>query len=101
MIGPAHYLFVSAVVFAIAVFGILINRRNVILLLMAVELMLLAVMINFVTFSATTQDISGQVFSMFILTVAAAETAIGLAIFVTYFRQRGTIASQAIDSLKN
>ena len=92
MIGLQHYLTVSAILFALAIAGIFINRRNLILLLMCIELMLLAVNVNFIAFSRYLGDETGQVFVFFILTVAAAEAAIGLAILVIYFRGRGTIA---------
>src|SRR3546814_10070466 len=87
-----HYLVVSAVIFVLGVLGIFINRKNIIIILMAIELILLAVNINLVAFSAFLGDLVGQVFSMFVLTVAAGEAAIGLAILVIYFRGRGTIA---------
>ncbi len=99
-IGLAHYLVVAAMLFTIGVFGIFINRKNVIIILMSIELILLAVNINFVAFSAHMGDIAGQVFAMFILTVAAAEAAIGLAILVVYFRNRGNIAVEDINMMK-
>ena len=99
-IGLAHYLTVAAVLFTLGIFGIFLNRKNVIIILMSVELMLLAVNINFVAFSAFLHDLVGQVFAMFVLTVAAAEAAIGLAIVVVYFRNRGTIAVEDINSMK-
>ena len=99
-IGLAHYLVVAAILFTIGVFGIFINRKNVIIILMCIELILLAVNINFVAFSTHMGDIAGQVFAMFILTVAAAEAAIGLAILVVYFRNRGNIAVKDIDLMK-
>ena len=99
-IGLAHYLTLAGLLFTIGVFGIFLNRKNVIVILMAVELMLLAVNINFVAFSAYLGDLSGQVFTMFILTVAAAEAAIGLAILVTFFRNKGSIAIEDISELK-
>ena len=99
-IGLSHYLSVAAVLFTLGVFGIFLNRKNVIVILMSIELMLLAVNINFVAFSAHLQDLTGQVFTMFILTVAAAEAAIGLAILVVFFRNKGTIAVEDIASLK-
>jgi NADH-quinone oxidoreductase subunit K len=99
-ISIGHYLTVSAIVFTIGVIGIFLNRKNVIIILMSVELMLLAVNINLVAFSAFRNDLVGQVFALFILTVAAAEAAIGLAIIVTYFRNRGTIAVEDISSMK-
>ena len=99
-VGIAHYLTVSAVLFTLGVFGIFLNRKNVIVILMSVELMLLAVNINLVAFSAHLGDLVGQVFAMFVLTVAAAEAAIGLAILVVYFRNRGTIAVEEINLMK-
>lgn len=99
-IGIEHFLVVSAVIFTLGVFGIFLNRRNVIIILMSIELMLLAVQINMVTFSAWLQDLTGQVFAMFILTVAAAEAAIGLAILVAFFRSKDSIAVEDISSLK-
>jgi NADH-quinone oxidoreductase subunit K len=96
----AHYLTVAAIIFTLGVFGIFLNRRNVIIILMSVELILLAVNINMVAFSAFLNDLVGQVFSMFILTVAAAEAAIGLAILVVYFRNRGNIAVEDINLMK-
>ena len=96
----AHYLVLGAILFAISVIGIFLNRRNVIIILMSVELMLLAVNVNLVGFSAFLNDLVGQVFAMFILTVAAAEAAIGLAILVVYFRNRGTIAVEDINLMK-
>jgi|TARA_R110002124_G_scaffold64985_2_gene177759 NADH-quinone oxidoreductase subunit K len=99
-IGTFHYLTVAALLFTIGIFGIFLNRRNVIVILMSIELMLLAVNINFVTFSAALNDITGQVFTMFILTVAAAEAAIGLAILVVFFRKRGSIAVEDLASMK-
>jgi len=92
-----HYLTVAAILFTIGVFGIFINRKNVIVILMSIELMLLAVNINLVAFSSHLQDLVGQVFAMFVLTVAAAEAAIGLAILVVYFRNRGSIAVEDIN----
>jgi NADH-quinone oxidoreductase subunit K len=99
-IGLAHYLTVAAILFTLGIFGIFLNRKNVIIILMSVELMLLAVNINFVAFSAFLHDLVGQVFAMFVLTVAAAEAAIGLAILVVYFRNRGTIAVEDINLMK-
>jgi NADH-quinone oxidoreductase subunit K len=99
-IGLAHYLTVAAVLFTLGIFGIFLNRKNVIIILMSIELMLLAVNINFVAFSAYLHDLVGQVFAMFVLTVAAAEAAIGLAIIVVYFRNRGTIAVEDINLMK-
>ena len=100
MIGLGHYLAVGAALFVLGVFGIFLNRKNVIVILMAIELILLSVNINFVAFSAFRQDMVGQVFAMFVLTVAAAEAAIGLAILVIYFRNRGTIAVDDINQMK-
>ncbi len=99
-IGLAHYLVVAAILFTLGIFGIFLNRKNVIVILMSIEMMLLAVNINFVAFSSFLGDLIGQVFAMFVLTVAAAEAAIGLAILVIYFRNRGTIAVADIDLLK-
>lgn len=99
-IGLTHYLIVAATLFTLGVFGIFLNRKNVIVILMSIELMLLAVNINFVAFSSTLNDLAGQVFTMFVLTVAAAEAAIGLAILVVFFRNKGTIAVEDIASLK-
>ena len=96
-IGLAHYLSVAAVLFTLGIFGIFLNRKNVIIILMSVELMLLAVNINLVSFSAELNDLVGQVFAMFVLTVAAAEAAVGLAILVIFFRNRGTIAVEDIN----
>ena len=95
-----HYLVVSAVLFALGVMGIFLNRRNVIVILMALELMLLAVNLNLVAFSHALQDLSGQIFTIFVLTVAAAEAAIGLAILVIYFRNRGTIKVDDVSLMK-
>ena len=100
MISLGHYLALAAVLFCISVAGIFINRKNVIVLLMCIELMLLAVNINFVAFSRFLGDVDGQIFVFFILTVAAAEAAIGLAILVTLFRNRRTINVAELDSLK-
>jgi NADH-quinone oxidoreductase subunit K len=99
-IGLGHYLTVAAILFTIGVFGIFVNRKNVIVILMSVELILLAVNINLVAFSAYLGDLAGQVFALFVLTVAAAEAAIGLAILVVYFRNRGTIAVEDINQMK-
>ncbi len=99
-IGLSHYLSVAAVLFTLGVFGIFLNRKNVIVILMSVELLLLAVNINLVAFSAYLNDLVGQVFAMFVLTVAAAEAAIGLAILMVYFRNRGSIAVEDINALK-
>ena len=100
MIGIEHYIVVGAVLFVLGVLGIFLNRKNVIVILMAIELILLAVNINLVAFSAFLHDFSGQIFAMFVLTVAAGEAAIGLAILVIYFRSRGTIAVDSVDRLK-
>ena len=102
LIAPtlAHYLVLGAVLFAISIVGIFLNRKNVLILLMAIELMLLAVNLNFVAFSHHLGDMAGQVFVFFILTVAAAESAIGLAILVVLFRTRSTIAVDELDTLK-
>ena len=100
MIGLGHYLAVGAILFVLGVFGIFLNRKNVIVILMAIELILLSVNINLVAFSAFNGDMVGQVFAMFVLTVAAAEAAIGLAILVVYFRNRGTIAVEDINMMK-
>jgi len=99
-IGLAHYLTVAAILFTLGIFGIFLNRKNVIIIMMSIELMLLAVNINFVAFSVVLNDLVGQVFAMFVLTVAAAEAAIGLAILVVYFRNRGTIQVEDIDLMR-
>ena len=99
-IGLSHYLTVAAILFTLGVFGIFLNRKNVIIILMSIELMLLAVNINFVAFSHFLNDLVGQIFTMFVLTVAAAEAAIGLAIVVVFFRNRGTIAVEDINQMK-
>jgi len=99
-IGLAHYLTVAAVLFTIGIFGIFLNRKNVIVILMSIELMLLAVNINFVAFSAQLSDLVGQVFALLVLTVAAGDAAIGLAILVVYFRNRGSIAVEDINLMK-
>lgn len=99
-IGIAHYLTVAASLFTIGMLGIFLNRKNVIVILMSIELILLAVNINFVAFSHFLGDISGQVFALFVLTVAAAEAAIGLAIVVVYFRNRGSIAVEDVNMMK-
>jgi NADH-quinone oxidoreductase subunit K len=99
-IGLSHYLSVGAILFTVGVLGIFLNRKNIIVILMSVELILLAVNINFVAFSAYLGDLVGQVFALFILTVAAAEAAIGLAILVVYFRNRGTIAVEDVNLMK-
>ena len=100
MIGLWNYLIVGALIFVIGVMGIFLNRKNVIIILMSIELILLSVSINFVTFSAFLGDLFGQVFVMFVLTVAAAESAIGLAILMVYFRNRGSIAVEDINTMK-
>ena len=106
IIGLSHYLVVAAILFTIGVFGIFVNRKNVIIILMCVELILLAVNINFVAFSTHMTDavgnqpLAGQVFALFVLMVAAAEAAVGLAILVVYFRNRGNIAVEDIDLMK-
>jgi NADH-quinone oxidoreductase subunit K len=99
-IGIQHYLILGALLFTIGVFGMFLNRKNVIVILMSIELMLLAVNINFVAFSAFLGDLTGQIFTMFILTVAAAEAAIGLAILVVFFRNKGSIAVEDISEMK-
>jgi NADH-quinone oxidoreductase subunit K len=99
-IGLGHYLFVAAILFTLGVAGIILNRKNIIVILMSVELILLSVNINLVAFSASLGDLTGQIFALFILTVAAAEAAIGLAILVTYYRNRGTIAVEDVNLMK-
>ncbi len=99
-IGLAHYLTVAAILFTLGILGIFLNRKNVIVILMSIELMLLAVNINLVAFSAFLGDLVGQVFAMFVLTVAAAEAAIGLAILVVYSRNRGNIDVEGINLMK-
>ena len=99
-IALGHYLTVAAILFTLGIFGIFLNKKNVIIILMSVELMLLGVNINLVAFSAHLGDLVGQVFAMFVLTVAAAEAAIGLAILVVYFRNRGTVAVEEINRMK-
>lgn len=100
MIGIEHYLVVSSILFVMGILGIFLNRKNVIIILMAIELILLAVNINLVAFSVFLNDLVGQIFAMFVLTVAAGEAAIGLAILVIYFRKRGTIAVDDINRMK-
>ena len=100
VIGLEHYLVVSAMLFTLGVFGIFVNRKNVIVILMSVELILLAVNINLVAFSSFAGDLIGQVFALLILTVAAAEAAIGLAILVVFYRNRGSIAVEDINMMK-
>ena len=99
-IGLGHYLALAAIIFAIGITGIFLNRKNVIIILMSIELILLAININLVSFSSYLGDLVGQVFAMFVLTVAAAEAAIGLAILVVYFRNRGSIAVEDIHMMK-
>ncbi len=99
-IGLTHYLTVASILFIVGIFGIFLNRKNVIIILMSIELMLLAVNINFVAFSTHLGDLGGQVFTMFVLTVAAAEAAIGLAILVCFHRNRGTIAVEDVAMMK-
>jgi NADH-quinone oxidoreductase subunit K len=99
-IGLGHYLAVAAILFTIGVVGIFLNRKNIIIILMSIELILLACNINLVAFSAELSDLAGQVFALMILTVAAAEAAIGLAILVVFYRNRGTIAVEDVNSLK-
>ena len=99
-IGLGHYLTLAAIIFVIGVIGIFLNRKNVIIILMSIELILLAVNINLVSFSIYLQDIVGQIFTMFILTVAAAEAAVGLAIIVIYYKNKGSINVEQISSLK-
>lgn len=100
MIGIEHYLGVAAALFVIGIFGLFLNRKNIIILLMSIELMLLSVNINFVAFSHYLNDMVGQVFTLFVLTVAAAEAAIGLAILVCFFRNRGTIDVEDVNVMK-
>lgn len=100
VIGLSHYLTVGAILFTLGVFGIFINRKNVIVILMSVELILLAVNINFLAFSQANGDLMGQIFALFVLTVAAAEAAIGLAILVVFFRNRGSIAVEDVNVMK-
>jgi NADH-quinone oxidoreductase subunit K len=99
-IGLHHFLTVAEILFALGIFGIFLNRKNVIVILMSVELMLLAVNINFVAFSVFLEDLVGQIFAMFVLGIAAAEAAIGLAIIVVYFRNRGSIAVEDVNVMK-
>jgi len=99
-IGLAHYLTLAAILFTIGIFGIFLNRRNVIILLMSIELLLLAVNINLVAFSAFLQDIAGQIFALVVLCVAAAEAAIGLSILVAYFRKTGSIEIDNVNRMK-
>ena len=99
-LGLAHYLSLSAALFTIGVFGIFVNRKNIIVILMAIELLLLSLNINLVAFAAFNGDIAGQIFAMLVLTVAAAEAAVGLAILVTYFRNRGDIAVEDVNLMR-
>lgn len=99
-IGLGHYLTLAAIIFTIGIIGIFLNRKNIIIILMSIELILLAVNINLVSFSIYLQNLVGQVFTMFILTVAAAEAAVGLAIIVIYYKNKGSINVEQIDSLK-
>ena len=99
-VGLPHYLTVAAILFTLGIFGIFLNRKNVIIILMSVELMLLAININLVAFSAYLNDMTGQIFALFVLTVAAAEAAIGLAIVVIYYRNKGSIAVDDIHTMK-
>ena len=99
-IGLTHYLTLAAIIFSIGIFGIFLNRKNVIIILMSIELMLLAVNINLIAFSWALGDLVGQIFAMFVLTVAAAEAAIGLAILVVYFRNRGSIEVEDVNLMK-
>jgi NADH-quinone oxidoreductase subunit K len=99
-VGLSHYLFLGAIIFTIGVFGIFVNRKNVIVILMSIELILLSVNINLVAFSVYLQNIVGQIFTLFILTVAASEAAIGLAILVVFFRNKGTIEVEEISEMK-
>jgi NADH-quinone oxidoreductase subunit K len=100
IIGLGHYLTVAAVLFTLGIFGIFLNRKNVIVILMSIELILLAVNLNLVAFSAHLGDLVGQIFALLVLTVAAAEASIGLAILVVYYRKRGSIAVEDINMLK-
>jgi NADH-quinone oxidoreductase subunit K len=99
-VGISHYLTVAAILFTLGVFGIFLNRKNIIIILMSIELMLLAVNINLVAFSSELGDLTGQIFAMFVLTVAAAEAAIGLAILVAFFRNRGSIGVEDVNLMK-
>mgnify|MGYP001265208579 FL=1 len=99
-IGLGHYLTLSAIIFSIGIVGIFLNRKNVIIILMSIELILLSVNVNLVSFSIYLQDLTGQIFTMFILTVAAAEAAVGLAIIVIYYKNKGSINVEQISSLK-
>jgi len=99
-VGLGHYLTLASIIFVIGVIGVFLNRKNIIIILMSIELILLAVNINLVSFSIYLQNLTGQIFTMFILTVAAAETAVGLAIIVVYFKNKGSINVEHINSLK-
>ena len=99
-IGLGHYLILSAIIFSIGITGIFLNRKNIIIILMSIELILLAVNINLVSFSIYLEDLVGQIFAMFVLTVAAAEAAVGLAIIVIYYKNKGSIHVEQINSLK-
>ncbi len=99
-VGISHYLTVAAILFTLGIFGIFLNRKNIITILMSIELMLLAVNINLVAFSSALGDLTGQIFAMFVLTVAAAEAAIGLAILVAFFRNRGSIEVEDVNLMK-
>ena len=99
-VGLSHYLTVAAILFTLGIFGIFLNRKNIIIILMSIELMLLAVNINLVAFSSELGDLTGQIFAMFVLTVAAAEAAIGLAILVAFFRNRGSIEVEDVNLMK-
>ncbi|MCH7555369.1 MAG: NADH-quinone oxidoreductase subunit NuoK [Proteobacteria bacterium] len=99
-VGLSHYLTVAAILFTLGIFGIFLNRKNIIIILMSIELMLLAVNINLVAFSTELGDLTGQIFAMFVLTVAAAEAAIGLAILVAFFRNRGSIEVEDVNLMK-
>ncbi len=99
-VGLSHYLTVAAILFTLGIFGIFLNRKNIIIILMSVELMLLAVNINLIAFSSELNDLTGQIFALFVLTVAAAEAAIGLAILVAFFRNRGSIEVEDVNLMK-
>ena len=99
-VGLSHYLTVAAILFTLGIFGIFLNRKNIMIILMSIELMLLAVNINLIAFSAELGDLTGQIFAMFVLTVAAAEAAIGLAILVAFFRNRGSIEVEDVNLMK-
>ena len=99
-VGLSHYLTVAAILFTLGIFGIFLNRKNIIIILMSIELMLLAVNINLVAFSSELGDLTGQIFALFVLTVAAAEAAIGLAILVAFFRNRGAIEVEDVNLMK-